>query len=228
MKVLVLGDGLLGSEIVKQSGWDYVSRKTIGTSISDDFELYQIECYPYEVIVNCIAFTKTYSEDRQSNWDLNFRTVVNLANFCEKEGKKLVQISTDYVYSDSVTNARETDVPVHCKTWYGYTKLLGDGYAQLNPENLVIRTSFKPNPFPYDTAVLQVGSFDYVDVITSNIIKLVENGASGVYNVGSEPKTMYELAKRTNPMVEYSTDSVHELMPRNIIMNTNKMDQFLK
>ena len=26
-KILVLGDGLLGSEMVKQSGWDYVSRK---------------------------------------------------------------------------------------------------------------------------------------------------------------------------------------------------------
>jgi dTDP-4-dehydrorhamnose reductase len=228
MKVLVLGDGLLGSEIVKQSGWNYVSRKTIGTSIVDDFELYQIECYPYDVIVNCIAFTKTYSEDRQQNWDLNFKMVVDLSNFCQTEGKKLVHISTDYVYSDSITHARETDVPVHCKTWYGYTKLLGDGYAQLNPDNLIIRTSFKPNPFPYDKAVLQVGSFDYVDVISEKIIKLIENGASGVYNVGSEPKTMYELAKRTNPMVEYTTDSVHTLMPRNIIMNTNKMEQFLK
>ena len=26
-KILVLGDGLLGSELVKQTGWDYVSRK---------------------------------------------------------------------------------------------------------------------------------------------------------------------------------------------------------
>ena len=26
-KVLVLGDGLLGSELVKQTGWEYVSRK---------------------------------------------------------------------------------------------------------------------------------------------------------------------------------------------------------
>ena len=28
LKVLVLGDGLLGSEIVKQTNWDYISRKT--------------------------------------------------------------------------------------------------------------------------------------------------------------------------------------------------------
>ena len=27
MKVLILGDGLLGSELVKKTGWDCVSRK---------------------------------------------------------------------------------------------------------------------------------------------------------------------------------------------------------
>ena len=27
MNVLVLGDGILGSEFVKQTGWDYLSRK---------------------------------------------------------------------------------------------------------------------------------------------------------------------------------------------------------
>ena len=28
MKALILGDGLLGSEMQKQTGWDYVSRFT--------------------------------------------------------------------------------------------------------------------------------------------------------------------------------------------------------
>ena len=27
MRVLIIGDGLLGSEIIKQTGWDYISRK---------------------------------------------------------------------------------------------------------------------------------------------------------------------------------------------------------
>jgi hypothetical protein len=31
-KVLVLGDGLLGSEVVKQTGWDYVSRKRMDST----------------------------------------------------------------------------------------------------------------------------------------------------------------------------------------------------
>jgi hypothetical protein len=32
MKVLVLGDGLLGNEIIKQTNWDYLSRKKDGNT----------------------------------------------------------------------------------------------------------------------------------------------------------------------------------------------------
>jgi len=35
LKVLVLGNGLLGGEIVKQTGWEFVSRKTTGFDIND-------------------------------------------------------------------------------------------------------------------------------------------------------------------------------------------------
>ena len=35
LKVLILGDGLLGSEIKKQTGWDYVSRKKDGIDVLD-------------------------------------------------------------------------------------------------------------------------------------------------------------------------------------------------
>jgi hypothetical protein len=30
MNILILGDGLLGSELIKQTGWDYISRKKNG------------------------------------------------------------------------------------------------------------------------------------------------------------------------------------------------------
>ena len=76
MKILVLGDGKLGSEIVRQTGWEYTSRKKDGF----DFTNYQditdillethhgtIVTSKYDVVVNCIANTDTYStEDRKS------------------------------------------------------------------------------------------------------------------------------------------------------------------
>ena len=35
LKVLILGDGLLGSEIGKQTEWDYISRKKDGIDVLD-------------------------------------------------------------------------------------------------------------------------------------------------------------------------------------------------
>ena len=36
LNVLILGDGLLGGEIVAQTKWDYVSRRFISFNINDD------------------------------------------------------------------------------------------------------------------------------------------------------------------------------------------------
>jgi hypothetical protein len=71
-----------------------------------------------------------------------------------------------------------------------------------NVNFLICRCSFKPNPFPYDTAwINHIGNFDYVDVISSLIIKLINSHATGVFNVGTEIKSIYNLALKTNPSV---------------------------
>ena len=40
MSKLILGDGLLGSELAKQTGWSYISRKKV-----DKFDLTKPETY---------------------------------------------------------------------------------------------------------------------------------------------------------------------------------------
>jgi len=202
LKVLILGDGLLGSEIEKQTGWDYVSRKKDGIDVLD-FNTLIPYMNNFNTILNCIAYTNTYSEDKNSNWLINYKFVDELVEYCNINNKKIIHISTDYIYSNSISNATEEDVPVHIPTWYGYTKLLSDAHVQLKSKNfLVCRLSHKPNPFPYDKAWLDIKTnCDYVDVISSIVIKLILNGSEGVYNVGTEPKSIYDLAKKTS-MVE--------------------------
>ena len=224
LNVLVLGDGLLGSEIINQSGWNYISRK------KDNLDINKIESYLFkynpDVIVNCIANTDTYSKDKQSHWDINYSFVSKLINYCNEKSIKLVHISTDYVYAGSVNNASEEDVPVHCNNWYGYTKLLGDGLVQLQSNNyLLIRCTHKPTPFPYDGAWIdQVGNFDYVDIISDLIVKLVNSGVSGLYNVGTETKTMYEMASRTKSVNKTFTP---EHVPKNQSMDISKMKNII-
>lgn len=219
LKVLVLGDGLLGSEIVKQTNWEFYSRR------KNNFDINEIDTIlpkDLDVIVNCIANTDTYSNDRNGHWNVNYKFVYNLIVFCNENNIKLVHISTDYIYTSSVDNATEDDVPVHCNNWYGYTKLLGDGIVQLLSKNyLLCRCTHKPNPFPYEKAWDdQVGNFDYVDKIGELIIELINENKVGVYNVGTNTKSMYELASQTK-IVSPTKSPVY--VPKNTTMNLNKL-----
>ena len=235
MRIVILGDGLLGSEIVKQTGWEYLSRKKDGFDITQDdkFSNYFIEGHhgviftpKYDVIVNCIAYTDTYSDNRDIHWDVNYRSVVNLSNFCTKNHIKLVHISTDYVYTNSESMASENTVPVHGANWYSYTKLLGDSYVQLNPDHLVLRETHKETPFKYPGAwINQVGNFDYIDTIAKIVIDLTKHGAKGLYNVGTELKNMLELASRTKsdvlPILIQQTK-----VPTDVSMDVTKLKNF--
>ena len=223
MNVVVLGDGLLGSEIIRQSGWEYISRRKDGFYINN---LGSFLSPDIDVIVNCIASTDTYSEDRKSNWDVNCVYVDKLIDYCNKYDIKLVHISTDYVYCNSRAVAGEDDVPVHCGNWYGYTKLLSDGLVQLRSKNfLLIRCSHKPRPFAYEGAWIDyIGNFDYVDVIADLIIKSVRKNLSGLYNLGTDMKSMYDMALETsNP--KKTITPIH--IPKNVSMNISKLKRDL-
>lgn len=234
-EVIILGQGLLGTELKKQTGWDHISRPfdiTKGTKEEWFRTLHKahhgsIFYFPYKVMVNAIAFTQTYSNDRETCWDVNVAGVKKAIEFCNKYELKLVQISTDYLYSNSITGASEEDVPVHCGTWYGYTKLVADALVQLECKDyLIIRATHKPKPFPYEKAIHQVGNFDYVDKIASLIIQLIEKDASGIFNVGTEMKTMYTLAKQTRD-VKFTDEKLHKQQPTDLTMNITKLTNFL-
>ncbi len=231
LKVLVLGDGLLGGELVKQTGWDYVSRRKDGLDIENfwGFIPKNDRGNPiHNVIVNCIANTDTYSNKAQQHWDVNYKFVDSLIEFCNIYNIKLVHISTDYVYAGSTSRASEQDVPVHANNWYTYTKLLADALVQLrSKEFIVVRCSHKPTPFPYaDAWVNQVGNFDSVDVIADLIIQMVNGGLSGLFNVGTKLKTMYELASRRKTGVKRGIAPSY--VPTDISMDTYKLNLHIK
>ena len=96
MNILILGDGLLGKELRKQTGWEYVSRKKCSPYNKNSFDITDKDSFignlnevydgcamssKYDVIVNCIACTDTYSEDREKHWNVNYVGVDNLIKF---------------------------------------------------------------------------------------------------------------------------------------------------
>ena len=91
-----------------------------------------------------------------------------------------------------------------------------------------MRGGHKPNPFPYDNAYDDiVGNFDYVDKNASIIIKLVKNNSSGVFNIGTEPKSMYDLAKKTNKNVGKDICGLSCSLPKTLLMDISKLKKEL-
>ena len=235
MKILILGYGLLGKEIAKQTNWDYLSRAKDNFDITKkhEYNKYFIEDFhgvvfvpKYDVIINCIAYTNTFSTDKNLHWSVNYKAVVDLADYCTKNNIKLVQISSDYIYSNSNSLASEDNVPCHNNNWYSYTKLLSDAYVQLNPKFLILRGTHKPYPFPYNNAWIdQVGNFDYVNIIAAQYINLIKKNAVGVFNVGTKLKSMYELASQTKDYLEPSF--VMGETPKNVSMSLDKLNNFI-
>lgn len=226
-KVLVLGDGMMGRKIVELTKWDYNSRKKDGIDFVNIDSYKNLLC-GYDIIFNCIGHTDTYDKDREIHWNVNYKGVVDLVDHCNMYGYKLVHISTDYIYSNSVSLATEEDIPVHCKNWYAYTKLIADAYVQLKLKDyLLFRCSFKHYPWLYDNAITtQLGNFDFVEVIAKQMIQLIEKQLCGVYNLGTEVKTIYDLAKRSNPNVIPSDRILNESMPLDITMNLKKFKEY--
>ena len=181
----------------------------------------------YDVVVNCIANTDTYSTDKQAMFETNFEAVADLSDFCKMYDIKLIHISTDYVYAGSVNKATEEDRAVPSENWYTYYKLLADEYVSFtNDTALMCRCSFKSRPFEFKYAwVDQMGNFDYIDVIADLIIKLINKKAKGIYNVGTNLKTIYDLAKQTN--LEIKPSRKPEQAPANISMNIGKLNNLL-
>ena len=222
-KNIILGYGILGKELVKQSGWDYLSRSLNASFDFKNSDSYKEIISSYDTVINCIANTDTYSQNKEEHWNINYKSVSDLINICNKNNQKIIHISTDYIYSGSVSNASITDVPVHNQTWYGYTKLLGDAHVQLKAKNyLIIRCGHKPKPFPYDKGFEDViGNFDYVDKIAELIIKLINDDIKGISNVGTGLKTMHDLALETKSnTIKAKCDN--KLMPKYVSMMIKK------
>ena len=225
MKVLVLGDGHLGKEIINQTNWDYLSRSKDDID-TNKFDEWCWKMQGYDVILNCIANTNTYSDEYRTIIKTNYEFVTYLSKFCDEMGIKLVHISTDYVYTNSIHNASEDSVPAPDRSWYSLSKVLADEHIILfNKNYLICRLSHKPYPFPYNEAWGDVlTNADYTTVISSLVIDLIYGGATGIYNVGTETKSIYELASRTKEVTK-TISPPH--IPKNVTMDLTKLNEFL-
>lgn len=168
-----------------------------------------------DVIINCAAATNV--DGCESNEDFAFKVNSigprNLAIASEEVGAKLVQVSTDYVFS-GVGNKPLTEYDLTAPfSVYGKTKLLGENYVrELSSKYFIIRTAwlygYVGHNFVYTMRRLgkekecitvvndQMGNPTHANDLAYHILKLIQTEEYGVYHcTGKGECTWYDFAK---------------------------------
>jgi len=169
------------------------------------------------VVVHAAAFTDVAraERDRDACHAVNVVGTRHVATACARHDAVLVHVSTDYVFSGDHDPARaerggyrEDDPRGPTRNHYAQTKLLAEDEARVAPAHLVLRTSFRPREWPYDTGFTDVRtSQTYVDELAPDLARaitlaprLIEQGIHTLH-VSGEPTTVFELARRRKPDV---------------------------
>lgn len=146
--------------------------------------------------------------DKQAAFNLNVVGVYNILHVISRftyYKPTLFYISTDYVF-DGDTGGYKTTDPVNPvkNNYYAMTKALGESAARSYDKTSIIRTSFcQSGPWPHGFAFDdQFTSRDTVDIIAPMISSIVNKNTIGIHHIGTERKSVFDLAKRLSPNVK--------------------------
>lgn len=152
MKILITGtNGQLGLELQEQLRQEPKIYKIIPTDYTslDITNFNQVKAKLLleqpDIVINCAAHTAVdkCEEDIENAYKINAIGPKNLAIACDEIGAKLVQVSTDYVFSGELPGARREDDITGPQSVYGTSKLLGEEYVKtFCKKHFIIRTAW--------------------------------------------------------------------------------------
>lgn len=155
-KILVTGaNGQLGSEINKISGQfaeiEFCFTDVAELDITNPEKVAEfLSGFKPDFLINCAAYTNVdkAETDVATATLLNATAVGILAEQSAKIGCKIIHVSTDYVFDGNGPRPYREDDRVDPQSAYGRTKLEGELLCRkLNPESLIIRTSWLYSAF---------------------------------------------------------------------------------
>ncbi len=148
-------------------------------------------------------------------WKINVAGTGNIVATAAKLNKKVIYISTDFVFAGIKDTYQETDTPTPIN-WYGATKYEGEKIVLTNRHNLVVRIAYPyraDNPQKTDflhgiARSLKQGKEVYavadhiftptlIDDIAHALKLLIDKNASGIYHVvGSTSLSPFTAAQQ--------------------------------
>lgn len=177
-----------------------------------------IERFNPSVIVNTAAYTAVDA----SETDEAAAMLVNcdgVAHLAAQTGRRLIHLSTDYVFDGSKDGWYMESDPVAPLGVYGTSKWQGEQAARTNPDHLILRTAwvYAAHGHNFVKTMLRLGAersnlrvvADQIGCPTSAhdiadaILRLVDIDATGTYHMaGASQATWHELATATFELAE--------------------------
>jgi dTDP-4-dehydrorhamnose reductase len=244
-------NGLVGSRIVQvlDNEIDFVSlSKSNGIDITKPETLASINDYPNADFVLLLAAktdVDSCEKDKELDhagdaWKINVEGVFNVAKVAEEVGKKLIYVSTDFVFEGEKNEGDsygEEDTP-NPLNWYGLTKYEGEKRVEESgADYLIVRPAYpfraefevKKDFFRFIKERLETGIETkmvtdhifcptFIDDFAIALKKLIDSDATGTYHaVGGESITPYEAALKIAEVFE---------LDKNLILKTTREEFF--
>ncbi len=228
MKIIGTGlSGLVGSRVVEllNSSYEFedISRKTDTDITNRDAVTSRIKNSEAEVVIHMAAFTNVDGAEEQKSldeesepWKMNVLGTEHVVAACEETGKKLIYISTDFVFDGEHTpeggyTEEDTPNPVN---WYATTKYEGEKRVQNAKSPWVIariaypyRAQFEKNDFframknrlSQGLEIKAISDHKYcptfIDDIATGFDKLIQAKVTGIYHMtGSQSLSPHDAA----------------------------------
>lgn len=208
----VLGDRYAFTNLSKETGVDITDHAATGETI-------RTSDAPW--VLHCAAYTDVQGAEKERSlgnvstaWKVNVEATANIADACAASGKRLIYISTDYVFDGTKDAYAEDDTP-NPQGWYGVTKYEGERrVVPLGDKALIVRIAnpYRANPvgkkdfvhkmmerftanLPLKGPSDQLFCPTFIDDIALGLDALIRAEASGVWHVvGREAISPFDAA----------------------------------
>jgi dTDP-4-dehydrorhamnose reductase len=244
MRWLVTGAlGMLGTDVLRSLDERGVSRTAVDRGDLDLFDESAVSeaVAEHDVVMNCAAWTAVDDAEAQEDVALQINAVAPalLARAAARHGRRLVHVSTDYVFDGAATSPYDEDAPVAPRSAYGRTKAAGEEAVRTAApgHHLIVRTAWLYGAngpcFPRTIVRLarergavsvvddQFGQPTWTADVADLAVRLVETEApSGTWHATSGGETSwFEFARRAveaaglDPAIVTATDSSSFVRP---------------
>jgi len=184
----------------------------------------------FDYVIHAAGLSSPMRRHEEKPTDSIQKNIIGTANVtlhCERFKKKMVYISTNYVYPgiDGDYNEQSELKPFNN---YGWSKLGGECAVHHYKDSLILRICMNARPFPHDKAFTDViSSHMFNDKAAKITLKLLDE--VGIVNVGGEAQSVYDFAVQEKPDVSKgSSKEVDDVKVNpNCSMNVDKMKSLL-